>query len=246
MTGTATSTSSGSGMNAGNNGDSDYAGSAGQGGYEGSTYSNGSAGTDGRVVIAYLTAPTAVILRSFTATEYDSHVMLEWKTGYEVDNLGFHIYREENGELFRVTPELVAGSAFLTGTGTPLTAGRSYVWFDLFSASPSDSALSTQHPIRYWLEDWDLSGKRTMHGPVTPVLSDTPLLKYGNATLLSDLGKRQNQKYDQFWRIQEIRERLLKDRPAERGLRSAVLEIHSFEDQAYPHPHPPPRGGGPR
>ena len=58
----------------------------------------------------------------------------------------------------------------------------------------------------------------TLHGPVTPVRSDKPLLKYGEATLLSNLGKRQNQKYDEFWRIQELRERLFKDRPAERGL----------------------------
>jgi hypothetical protein len=163
-----------------------------------------------------LSSPTAVTFSSFTATEYSGGVLLKWQTGYEVNNLGFHIYREANGELFRVTPELIAGSAFLTGTGTPLTAGRSYVWFDS-PLSPQHSALST---IKYYLEDWDLSGKKTMHGPVTPVRSDTPLLKYGNATLLSDLGKRQNQKYDQFWRIQEIRERLLKDRPAERGKRS--------------------------
>ena len=57
--------------------------------------------------------------------------------------------------------------------------------------------------VAYYLEDWDLNGKKTMHGPVTPVRSDKPLLKYGNATLLSNLGKRQNQKYDEFWRIQE-------------------------------------------
>ena len=133
-TGTGTSTSSGSGVNPANTSDTDYASPAGYGGYGGSAYSPGSYGEDGRVVIAYLTAPTAVKLRSFTATEYDGKVLLQWKTGYEVDNLGFHIYREENGELYRVTPELIAGSAFLTGTGTPLTAGRSYTWIDASAA----------------------------------------------------------------------------------------------------------------
>ena len=177
MTGTGTSTSSGSDQNAGNSGDSDYAGSAGQGGYGGGSYSDGFPGTDGRVVIAYLTTPTAVILRSFTASEYDRPVLLQWKTGYEVDNLGFHIYREENGELFRVNPGLIAGSAFLTGTGTPLTAGRSYVWphlsaltFFSWCAQPrtpnafNSSSLSTQHSalstLKYYLEDWDLAGRR--------------------------------------------------------------------------------------
>ena len=52
--------------------------------------------------------------------------------------------------------------------------------------------------VKYYLEDWDLSGKRTMHGPVPPTRSDTPLLKYGNAALVSELGKRQNRKYDEF------------------------------------------------
>jgi hypothetical protein len=205
---------------------------------------------------------TVVGLSSFTARTDGEHVALEWKTGYEVDNLGFHIYREENGELFRVTPELVAGSAFLTGTGTPLTAGRSYTWIDTSgfgSPSPTPSPLegegvgggafsspnaqrrtpnAVRSTLRYYLEDWDLSGKRTMHGPVTPVYSNKPLLKYGNATLLSELGKRQNQKYDQFWRIQNIRERLLKDRPS--GTRGAApkggLEAvaSNLEPQATP------------
>ncbi len=159
-------------------------------------------------------APTAIKLVSFSAMSSETgEVLLSWRTGYEVDNLGFHIYREENGELFRVTPELIAGSAFLTGTGTPLTAGRSYVWFDSSLGAPNaeqrtlNDPLSTQHSalstLKYYLEDWDLSGKKTLHGPVTPIRSDAPLFKYGNATLLSDLGKRQNQKYDEFWRIQK-------------------------------------------
>ena len=79
--------------------------------------------------------------------------------------------------------------------------------------------------VQYYLEDWDLSGKKTLHGPFTPVRSNTSLLKHSNATLLSDLGKRQNQKYDEFWRIQEIRERLMKDRPAERGLRTGPADL---------------------
>jgi hypothetical protein len=95
------------------------------------------------------------------------------------------------------------------------------VWVDS-SLSSQHSALST---VRYYLEDWDLNGKKTLHGPVTPVRSDTPLSKYSNASLLSELGKRQNQRYLEFWRIQEIRERLhqaasprLRTGPTEQGL----------------------------
>ena len=223
---------------------------------------------------AQVLGATAIGLLSFDATypgealrgneSTGQGVLLHWRTGYEVDNLGFHIYREEDGERYRVTPELIAGSAFLVGTGTPLTAGRSYTWIDA-------SALTTPSPtlppggggtgwgglsaVRYYLEDWDLNGKRTMHGPVTPVRSDKPLLKYGNATLLSNLGKRQNEKYDEFWRIQEIRERLqrtatLEDRPAERGSKSGPPGLEG-QLIASPPPSPSPlegegRGGGVR
>lgn len=39
--------------------------------------------------------PTAVNLISFAAANYDGEVLLRWRTGYEVDNMGFHVYREE-------------------------------------------------------------------------------------------------------------------------------------------------------
>ena len=39
---------------------------------------------------------TEVRLISFTAAKYDSGVLLQWQTGYEIDNLGFNLYREIN------------------------------------------------------------------------------------------------------------------------------------------------------
>ena len=43
-------------------------------------------------------APTAVTFISFTGTEHENGlVLLQWRTGYEVDNLGFHVYREQEG-----------------------------------------------------------------------------------------------------------------------------------------------------
>lgn len=92
-------------------------------------------------MFAWHTLPTAVALISFTATEYSSGILLQWKTGYEVDNLGFHVYREEGGNLYRLTPELVAGSALLAGSGTHLTSGHSYQWWDFSSLSPHHSVL---------------------------------------------------------------------------------------------------------
>ena len=55
-------------------------------------------------------APTTVFLNSFTATEYEGKVLLQWKTGYESNNLGFNVYREEDDDqLTQVNPELIRG-----------------------------------------------------------------------------------------------------------------------------------------
>jgi hypothetical protein len=168
-------------------------------------------------------APTAVTLSGFTATEYEDGVLLEWKTGYEVNNLGFHIYREQDGQLYRLTPELVAGSALLAGQGTVLGAGHSYFWWDILpspqsSLSPHRSSLS---PVRYWLKDVDLGGKDTMHGPVTPVFSQGPLPGKVKPELLSEVGMRLQEKYEDYWKVQELKEKI-----RSRGLRSVSLKEH--------------------
>ena len=129
----------------------------------GSTTTNAQAlGIDNFSVIAE--SVTAVELVSLTASQSPEGVLLEWATGYEVDNLGFNIYREGAGKRARITPRIVAGSALLAGPGTALTAGRQYSWFD-----PTPGIDSN---IQYWLEDIDLNGKVTRHGPVTPVPID--------------------------------------------------------------------------
>jgi hypothetical protein len=147
-------------------------------------------------------APTAVVLRSFRAERYDEGVLLKWRTGFEVSNLGFHLYREENGELIRLTPEPVAGTALLAGKLTRLSAGFSYSWWDIAPSSQLSAA-------RYWLKDMDLNGTQTMHGPVTPVFSQEPLPQNLRPELLSEIGQRLQERYRDYWRIQELRERLI-------------------------------------
>ncbi len=97
-------------------------------------------------------------MADFNATQTDKGVLLEWRTGYEVDNLGFNLYREKNGKRVLVSPSIIAGSAFTIGSRTPITAGDSYAWLD-----PDGSPDST-----YYLEDLDLSGASTMHRAVVP------------------------------------------------------------------------------
>ncbi len=122
-------------------------------------------------------APTAVKLRSFAAKRTEDGVLLEWDSGFEVDNLGYNIYREQNGVRVRVTPSLVAGSALKTGQGAQLTAGMSYAWWDI-NASAS---------AQYWLEDVDLDGKQTMYGPFTQQQAQAGAARPTASRLLSQL-----------------------------------------------------------
>jgi hypothetical protein len=202
---------------------------------------------------------TAVRLSSFSANSHEGGVHLSWKTGYEVDNLGFHVYREQAGERVRLTPELVAGSALLAGSGTPLTSGQSYTWWDPLETSGQQSEISGQRsdvssrsstfnpqssslvpqpsslsPVKYWLEDIDLNGTRTWHGPVTPVLSREALPKILKPELLSELSRRLNQKYDDFWRAQDLKEKLRQSSPITQAGSARVIKSASSASGQQP------------
>lgn len=110
-----------------------------------------------------ITAPTMITLQSFSAhvgadKNGASRVVLTWKTGGEAHNLGFNVYRDQNGNRVRMNPSVVAGSALLMSGALPKHAGRSYAWIDTSAVAPGAS---------YWLEDIDVNGTRTMHGPIS-------------------------------------------------------------------------------
>jgi hypothetical protein len=103
-------------------------------------------------------------------------VLIEWRTSFELDNLGFNVYRDQSGTRTQVNPAIIAGSALLVGQGTPLYAGYSYRWFD--AAGSLDS--------RYYLEDIDLKGAKTLQGPFVPVW-DASLTKSQQAKTISEV-----------------------------------------------------------
>jgi len=124
------------------------------------------------------TAPTAVKLSRFGAESFADGVGLNWESGYEVDNLGYHVYRERNGVRERVTPAVVAGSALKVGPRSQLRAGYSYAWFD--TAGTSDAA--------YYLESIDLRGERELTGPIYPIrgAGESPAAAKQRARLLGE------------------------------------------------------------
>jgi hypothetical protein len=125
--------------------------------------------------------PTAVDLDAFNATGYDDGTLLEWRTGMEVKNLGFNVYREVGDKRTRLNDQVLGGSALLVGPSTNLRSGNSYAWTD-----PSPVGKNT----RYWLEDLGLDGQSTWHGPfnVDRSAPGNRLPSKGRAQLLSKLG----------------------------------------------------------
>ena len=101
------------------------------------------------------TFPTSVEMRSFSAQPTATGNVLVWKTGGELYNLGFNVYREENGARVKVNPSLIAGSALRMKLSSQTHSGSGYAWIDAHA----------QPGATYWLEDVSLNGIRTMHGP---------------------------------------------------------------------------------
>ena len=87
-----------------------------------------------------------------------SRTVLVWKTGGELHNLGFNIYREQSGNRVALNSSLIAGSALLMSGAMPQHSSKTYTWIDSSSSTASGA---------YWLEDVDVNGTRTMHGPVS-------------------------------------------------------------------------------
>ena len=114
------------------------------------------------ITVEPATTPTAITLASFDAKPGNSKVALIWTTGDETDNLGFNIYRADSkdGEYAKINSSLIASKV---GSGL----GTSYEF--------ADSDVKNRTTYYYQLEDVDVNGVKTMHGPV----SATPRLIYG-------------------------------------------------------------------
>jgi hypothetical protein len=110
----------------------------------------------------YTECTTAISLSSFTAQPGNGKVVLNWTTETEVDNAGFNIYSSESkdGEYTKINDELIAAQGYST-------KGTAYAFID--------SGLRNGRTYYYQLEDIDLNGISTMHGPV----STTPRWIFG-------------------------------------------------------------------
>jgi hypothetical protein len=98
--------------------------------------------------------PTAVRLASFQATPSRGGILVTWETASELDNLGFDLYRRAPGQ---GAPEKL-NEVLIPSKCPGGVVGQSYDWFD--------PAVQGGLTHLYYLEDVDVYGQRTRHGPV--------------------------------------------------------------------------------
>ena len=127
--------------------------SVGSDGTNGINGSDGADGSDGEPC-------TLITLVSFTATYQNEYVLIEWKTDMELNNAGFNIWRSEAAAsgYFKIN------DSFIPAEGS----GYQYSFID--------DAVVTGNTYYYKLEDIDLDGISTFHGPVSTKRSYKGLL----------------------------------------------------------------------
>jgi hypothetical protein len=109
-----------------------------------------------------------VELEYFTASVENGAVVLSWKTVVEVDNVGFRVLRlressQAQPQSLRIlTPQLIPGQGNELG-------GATY--------QHVDASTRGAGKFHYFLEDTDVHGVATLHGPVSVVLVNKPVPK---------------------------------------------------------------------
>jgi hypothetical protein len=80
--------------------------------------------------------------------------MIRWRTGSEVDTLGFNVYRQRGARRVRLNRHVIPALSLTRGG---ISGGR-YSFLD--RKAPRHARL------RYWLQEVDASSHCTWHGPV--------------------------------------------------------------------------------
>ncbi len=104
---------------------------------------------------------TVITLASFTASTLQNGVILKWeKTASETGNAGFNIWRSEEvaGEYIKINDSLIPAEV------------------SDYQYSFTDDAAVTGKTYYYKLEDIDLNGTSTFHGPVLAGRPNTSFL----------------------------------------------------------------------
>jgi hypothetical protein len=100
---------------------------------------------------------TAVFLSGFKAVPMEGNMHIQWETSSEIENLGFNVYHSngKEGPWTQLNEEIIP-SKVAPGS----LEGASYEWVQ--------KEVSLEEDHFYLLEDIDLNGTATRHGPINP------------------------------------------------------------------------------
>jgi hypothetical protein len=114
------------------------------------------------VLAILMNANIAAALTSFIAEPADGSIFLFWETSAEIDNVGFNVYRSEqkNGAYTLLNDDMIIAEG-------SSTEGMLYEFID--------DTVQNRKTYYYKLEDFDIYGVSTFHGPV----GATPRMIYG-------------------------------------------------------------------
>jgi hypothetical protein len=102
----------------------------------------------------------AVTISSLSARRSRQGVVVRWRTASEFDALGYNVYRKRVGQRrVRVNKRLLPALSLSRGG----VSGRAYSFVD--------RRASRHRALRYWVQDVDVRGHRTWHGPVRVAVS---------------------------------------------------------------------------
>jgi len=108
------------------------------------------------VVAALVLSPGLALAQQPVATPAPGTVLLEWTTESEVNLAGFNIYRSESPD----GPYVKLNETLIPASPDPVTGG---------SYSYTDSGAEPGVTYYYKLEDVELDGTATLHGPIEGV-----------------------------------------------------------------------------
>ncbi len=106
--------------------------------------------------------PTAITLAAFKATPRDNGILVTWETAMELDNVGFNLYRSTTA----AGPYTQINDTLIPPQFPGEVMGGYYEWLD----------TNVQPGVTYYykLEDIDLKGVSTFHGPVSTAVVTAP------------------------------------------------------------------------
>ena len=101
-------------------------------------------------------SPLGVNLAGFSAVQQDDAVLLTWETASELENRGFNLYRGTSD----AGPDRQLNETLIPSQSQGNPGGFIYTWEDRADLVPGTAYY-------YWVEDVNIYGVATMHGPVS-------------------------------------------------------------------------------